>query len=416
MATLKPFQALRYAPAAGDLSALLAPPYDVITPTEQEALYAASPHNVVRLILGRQHPTDTDADNRYTRARADFLAWRREGVLEQDAAAALYAVKQTFADPAGARRTRLGVIALLDLEAGVADVLKHERTLAGPKADRTKLLEAVRANLEPVFLVYPDEAGRMQQALGDACAGPPTATGRVGAEEVQCWALQGPDLAAAFERHLAASPLLIADGHHRFEVAAANRGRCRGLMAYCVSMADPALVVHPIHRLLDGPIDLDVLAATCDVEPVADGPAALAWVQRQGAAQGCFGYCAGSAAYRIQVRSEARTRWMAGSGQPQGLAALDVSVLHGLVLPAAGVAPEQVRYTGKPADVWTALQEGTAQAAWLLREIPLPTVYQLARAGHVMPPKSTYFDPKVPSGLTFYPFEPSAAGAVPRAH
>jgi uncharacterized protein (DUF1015 family) len=404
MAVCKPFRALRYAPAAGDLSRLLSPPYDVITPAEQTALHAVSPHNAVRLILGEERPGDRDAGNRYTRAREAFLAWRRDGILQQDEAPALYAIQHDFADPGGVRRTRLGVIALLDLAScGEADVLKHERTLAGPKADRTRLLEAVPAALEPIFLVYPDADGMLQRQLKAACAGPPAATARLGGDEIRVWMLTTPALAAAFERHLGAAPLLIADGHHRFEVAMAQRQRRPGLMAYCVSMADSALLVHPIHRLVERPADLQALAAACEIEPAADAAAALRWVLGQGAGQGCFGYAAGTSAACVRVRPEVRERWRTSSGQPPDLAALDVSLLHGLLLPAVGNAPGQVRYTGSPQEVWASLREGTAAGAWLLQGVPLGAIYALARAGQVMPPKSTYFYPKVPSGVTFHP-------------
>jgi uncharacterized protein (DUF1015 family) len=406
MASIHPFRALRYTPAAGDLSRLLAPPYDVITTDQQEALYAASPHNVVRLILGAQRPTDTERDNRYTRARDDFLAWRRQGLLTQDAAAAFYAVRQTFLDPFGDRRTRLGVIALLDLEDVDEDqMLKHERTLAGPKADRARLLEAVPANLEPIFLIYPDTAGSLQRAVEAACAGTPTVTATVGADDVRLWVLRDAAFAKRFEQHLKTVPLLIADGHHRFEVAIAHRDRVRHLMAYVVSMADPGLVVHPIHRLLDRAPATAGLASLCDVEPAANASAALAWVQRQEAGQGCFGYCERGAAYRVRVREAVRRRWVAEAREPAELAGLDVSVLHGLILPATDIVSEQVRYTGNPAEVWAALQNGQAKAAWLLREIPLAVIFKLAQAGYVMPPKSTYFYPKVPSGLTIHPFD-----------
>lgn len=406
MVQIRPFRALRYNPDfIGELSRVTAPPYDVIDAQEQERLYQASPYNVVRLILGKQSPTDTETDNRYTRARRDYDAWCRNGVLRQDAAPAVYAVEHAFTDPLGARRTRLGVIAVLDLDDGVQGILKHERTLAGPKEDRTRLLEAVPAHLEPVFLVYPDAVGSMQRTLEAACAGEPTVAAKVGADDVRLWVLQDPDVARMFERHLKTIPLLIADGHHRFEVAVAHRDRVRGLMAYFVSMADPALVVHPIHRLLDRAQDLETIRTVCEVEPAVDGPAALAWVRNQGAGQGCFGYCEGTNAYCVRVRPAAREQWIAGSGQPTGLAQLDVSVLHGLVLHATGVPSEQVRYTGNPSEVWAALRSGSAKAAWLLREIPLPVIFTLAEAGHVMPPKSTYFYPKVPSGLTINPFE-----------
>src|SRR3989338_3081151 len=229
----------------------VAPPYDVIDAEEQARLYQASPHNIVRLILGKQASTDTDTDNRYTRARRDFDAWRREGILRQDAAPALYTIEHVFADPGGTPSTRLGMIALLDVAGGAEGVLKHERTLAAPKADRTKLLEAVPAHLEPIFCVYPDTAAAMQRQLAVACQTPPIATATRGTERVRLLAIQEQEFIAAFRHHLASEPVLIADGHHRFEVGVANRDRCSGLMAYFVSMADPALVIHPIHRLLD---------------------------------------------------------------------------------------------------------------------------------------------------------------------
>src|SRR3989338_8982177 len=229
----------------------VAPPYDVIDAEEQARLYQAPPHNIVRLILGKQAATDTDTDNRYTRARRDFDAWRQQGILRQDAAPAGYAIEHTFTDPGGTTRTRLGMIALLDVAGGAEGVLKHERTLAAPKADRTKLLEAVPAHLEPIFCVYPEAAGARQRRRAAACRVLPIATATPGTERVRVWAIQDREFIDAFRHHLASQPVLIADGHHRFEVGVANRDRCSGLMAYFVSMADPALVVHPIHRLLD---------------------------------------------------------------------------------------------------------------------------------------------------------------------
>lgn len=406
MVAVSPFRALRYNPAAaGDFSRVIAPPYDVIDAQEQERLYQASPHNIVRLILGKQASTDTDTDNRYTRARRDYDAWRAQGILRQDAAPAVYAIEHVFDDPGGARRTRLGVIALLGLDGAAGGVLKHERTLAAPKADRTQLLLAVPAHLEPIFCVYPDATAAMQRQLATACRVLPIATATPGMERVRVWAIQDQEFIDAFRRHLASESVLIADGHHRFEVGVANRDRCSGLMAYFVSMADPALAVHPIHRLLGRAPGITAFERVCELEPVADGPAALDWVRGQEAEQGCFGYCEDGRAYRARVRPEARQRWIKDSGQSLALARLDVSVLHGLMLPAVGISSEGVRYTGNPSEVWAALRTGSAKAAWLLREIPLPTVYQLAQAGHVMPPKSTYFYPKVPSGLTIHPFD-----------
>ena len=414
MPRVLPFRAVRFAPAAGPLDALIAPPYDVLSPADQDRFYAASPHNIVRLILGKQFADDTDQSNRYTRARRDFDAWQAGGLLRRDATPSLYLIEHAFTVPGDAtRRRRLGFIALLDL-AGAEQVLRHEATLSGPKADRTKLLEAVPASLEPIFCVYPDAAGQIQQQLVQAAAArAPDAAGRMGEDEVRLWAITDPVLIETVAGRLAASPALIADGHHRFEVAKAHRLRYGAVMTYFVSMADPALVVQPIHRLVDGPSPEAAgrLGAVCRVTP-ADGPEGLpAWISS--AADGYrFGLRDAAGWHRVQVLPEAAARWLKQAGSPQELAALDVSVLHGLLLPALGVAAPQVRYTGNLQEALTS----PAGAVWLLRGIPLETVYRLAQAGIMMPPKSTYFYPKVPSGLTINLLDASAAPVLPSSN
>lgn len=414
MPRVLPFRAVRFAPQAGALEALIAPPYDVLSPADQDRLYAASPHNIVRLMLGKQFADDTDQNNRYTRARRDFDAWQSGGVLRRDAAPALYLIEHTFTVPGDqARQTRLGFIALLDL-ADAEQVLRHEATLSAPKADRTKLLEAVPANLEPIFCVYPDAGGAIHARLAQqAAAQAPDAAGRMGEDEVRLWALTDPGLAQEIAGRLAQAQVMIADGHHRFEVARAHRQRYGAVMAYFVSMAEPALAVHPIHRLIDGaaPNAAAVLAPLCRLEAARDPAELPAWIAAAGAGYR-FGLRDAVGWHRVQVLPSAAERWVKRAGPPRELAALDVSVLHGLLLPALGVAAPQVRYTGN-------LQEAVttpAGAVWLLRGILLETVYQLARQGIMMPPKSTYFYPKVPSGLTINLLDAGAGAVLPSSN
>ena len=221
MVAISPFRALRYDPAVVQtLDRVIAPPYDVIDEAQQQQLYDASPYNIVRLILGRQSSADTDADNRYTRARRDFEAWQSAGALRQDAEPALYVIEHTF-ECDGRRHARLGVFALLAFgERTREDVLRHEATLAAPKADRTKLLEAVPANLSPVFCVYPDEGGRLQAQVARVTAQPPTHQAALQGQPIRFWRVTSPDEIATITKGLAGTPsVLIADGHHRFEVA-----------------------------------------------------------------------------------------------------------------------------------------------------------------------------------------------------
>ena len=404
MVAIRPFRALRYNPElAPDLSQVIAPPYDVIGSQEQERLYQASPYNVIRLILGNASAADTEQDNRYTRAQRDFAAWRESRVLREDAAPALYLIRHAYADR-GQPRSRLGFIALLNVdESTPRAVYRHEHTLAAPKADRTKLLEAVPASLEPIFCVYPDEQGATQAAL-EALARqqPPTATGAINGEAVELWAITTPSHIEAIVRTLASTAVLIADGHHRFEVAYASRERYGAVMTYFVSMADPGLVLRPIHRTVAAPAaDLPILRELCELAPSRDEAALSRWLE-QGEGQGRFGYYDGTTLHEVTVRAEQLARWLMAPPVPLPLAALEVSLLHSLILPRAGGG--EVRYTADVAHAIRSVDDGDARSAWLLRGIPLPQVYALAAQGLTMPPKSTYFYPKVPSGLTIHAF------------
>ena len=418
MVAISPFRALRYnLQRIPDLSAVLAPPYDVIDADEQERLYQASPYNVVRLILGKQYPTDTGQENRYTRTSRDFTAWRTNGILAVDAAPAIYLIEHTFPSST-ATSTRLGFIALLQLnDATLREVYRHEATLSAPKADRTKLLEAVPANLEPIFCVYPDEGGTVQALLSQTAARlAPTGEARINGEGVRLWAVTDSAVIERVRRHLASVSVLIADGHHRFEVGVAHRAQYGALMVYFVSMRDPALVVRPIHRVVThpSPFDATALHAWCTVEPAANQEDALRWLHAS-TEPGRFVVCDGERWFRVAVTDKAVAEWLIAPTVPPVVASLDVSILHGFLLPRVGVhSPQAAASNGQATDVtYTAdAAKAVAQAsragrrsAWLLRGIPLEQVYALAAQGLLLSPKSTYFYPKVPSGLVINSFE-----------
>ena len=407
MVAIRPFRALRYHPTLiPNLSEVIAPPYDVIGEEEQEQLYNSSPYNIVRLILGKQSPMDTEQDNRYTRAHRDFTTWRTARALAQDPTPALYLIEHTFQD-GGRARIRLGVIALLEFQdAAGRFVYRHEATLAAPKADRTKLLDAVPANLSPIFCVYPDEQGLVQRALHEATRQlKPTATATLHGEDIRLWALTDPQIIETMTRHLASVAVLIADGHHRFEVAYARRRQYGALMSYFVSMADPALVVRPIHRAVLGAStpSRDTLRTLCELEPAADLDSLTAWLQAD-SSQGRFGYAEGRTLFRLRIKPERIAQWLMTPAVPRPLATLDVSLLHGLLLPHLSVNGATVRYTPHASQAILDVEQHGSGSAWLLRGIPLAQIYALASEGFTLPPKSTYFYPKVPSGLTINPF------------
>jgi uncharacterized protein (DUF1015 family) len=402
MVAVRPFCALRYNPErVSDLSAVIAPPYDAIDPDEQDELYAASPYNIVRLILGRQGPDDTPEDNRYTRAERDFHAWCDRQILRADPQPAFYLVEHAF-EHEGCACARLGFLALLELtDAMERAIYRHEETLAAPKADRTRLLEALPANLCPIFCVYPDAGGAIQAILqGVARRAPPTVQASFRGEPIRAWVVTGSDLIQEVTSRLASVAVLIADGHHRFEVAYANRSRYGTLMAYFVSMEDPALMVRPIHRVVqqDGHPDPRALGR---VERADDLASVMRWLN-EGCEAGRFGWYDGQALYRLTLDPERLARWLRAPPVPPPLAALDVSLLHELILPSLQLMGAGVQYTADAPHALEAVDRGQGSSAWLLRGIPLQHVYALASQGFTLPPKSTYFYPKVPSGLTIH--------------
>lgn len=424
MVAIHPFRALRYSPdVIGELSRVLAPPYDVIEAEEQEQLYQASSYNIVRLILGKQYPTDTSEDNRYTRAARDFAAWRERQILRADPAPSLYLMEHTFDDDGGYSRARLGFIALLELGDPIERLIyRHEETLAAPTEDRTKLFEAVPANLSPIFCVYPDP-GKAVQTLLEAAArrAPPTAQAAIHGERIRLWALTDPHVIQEIAQRLASVAVLIADGHHRFEVAYAKRRRYGRLMSYFVSMEDPALVVRPIQRVVQHTERADLpqaLQGLCAIERSADLSSLMRWLKEDDG-QGRFGAYDGHALYRMTLDPAHLARWLMSPSVRLPLATLDVSLLHGLILPSLGVSPSGanpatrehrgedsgtgVRYTADATRALQMVDQGEGSSAWLLRGISLQQVYALAAQGISLPPKSTYFYPKVPSGLTINP-------------
>lgn len=426
MAAIAPFRALRYnLTAVRDLSLVVAPPYDVITPPQREQLAARSPHNIVHLEL----PQDRPPLDRYAAARETFQAWRRDGVLAQDADPALYLYEHAF-EWQGASHRRLGVVGALELtDDSLAQMLRHEATFEGPKADRLKLLDAVQANLSPVFCVAPDPSRRFAQALAAGRAAHASdATATVGeGETARVWVVRDPARIDAIRQALAPATLLIADGHHRFAVAVSRRAQFGTVMCYVAAMDDPAVVMRPIHRVVKIPEERRrdwraTLERLCAFEPAASVPELMAWLDREDA-QGRFGYYAHGRCWKASLREPVLHAWLLNPTTPMALAGLDVTLLHHLLLPQAAGDAAQVDagsgqsasggnrlcdYTAEPADAAAMADRlGEAGCAWLLRPIPLAQVFALASQGVTVAHKTTFFHPKLLSGLFLHSVEPA---------
>ena len=394
MAMIRPLAGLRYDPAhVGDVGRVLAPPYDVISPAEQTALYGRSPQNVVRLILPRE-------PDRGAASARTLRAWVESGVLVREPEPAIYLYSQQFSLPDGSTRRRDGIICRLRLEDFSRGIVRpHERTLPGPKADRLAILRATGANLSPIMGLYDRPGEPVRELVGAAALGPPVI-------DVSSWHQLWPITdAAAIERVTAAladETVIIADGHHRYETALAYRDEQRGneaaryVLAYLANMEEEGVVILPTHRLVPGPLSLEpaVLEARLrerfTVEPLP--------------AVGCrspgeIDCLLPHRRVRLRARPEATARL---AHLPPALRTLDVSLLHGLVLgPLLRVETARLAFTHEDEEAAEAVADGRAAAAFLLNPPTMTEVRAVCLAGELMPEKSTYFFPKLATGLVF---------------
>jgi uncharacterized protein (DUF1015 family) len=435
MADVQAFRAFRYdLGRVGALADVVAPPYDVIDPALQDALYRRSPYNVVRLILNKEEPTDTEGNNRYTRAATFLRDWQREHVLAQDSARSLYVYHQEF-EVEGRRFTRRGFLARVRLERfGEGRIYPHEETMAGPKADRLKLFRATAMNLSPVFGLYPDPDCAVQAQL-DAAVGralPLQAVDHLGVVS-KLWPVSDQHAVSAVTGLMGPRPIFIADGHHRYETALRYLDERREagevtdadapanfVLMMLVSMSDPGLVILPTHRLVSGLPALtadrlrELLQEHFDVEAVGTGDrgARDTWelIEADGGQELLgFGTVADGVWQTARLRAPAAMAELAPdhSAAWRGLA---VSVLHVLVLgrllrPVGG-NPE-CRYVHLRREVTEEVAARRCQLAVLVPPAAMRHVEQMAGNLEKMPPKSTYFYPKLLSGLVFNPLKGS---------
>jgi uncharacterized protein (DUF1015 family) len=371
-----PFAGVRYATPDGNLDALVAPPYDVISAEDRAHLVDQSPHNAVRIEL----PAEEGGDDRYAVAARLWREWRSSGVLADEPAPAFYAYRMTFRADDGSERRTLGVLGALELSApGEGGILPHERTTAKDKADRLNLLRSCQANLSPIWGL--SLATGLTALLPVAAAPTATAIDEDGNRH-ELWVLPD-DAAPAISEAVASAPVVIADGHHRFETALAYRDEVGGaagagsVLAYVVELTEEQLAVGPIHRLLDGLPSPDAVAPFFDMEPVDDlPPQSMALVTPDGL-------------WRLTPKA---------STVAAAEADLDSSRLDVALATLPGV---QVRYQHGIDRVRAAVDKGEAQAAVLLRPATVAQIADTGRGGERMPPKTTFFFPKPRTGMVF---------------
>ncbi len=434
MPEIQAFRGVRYDLGhVGSLSDVVAPPYDVISPELQDALYKKHPCNVVRLILNRQEPGDDDeANNRYTRAARFLKDWRSEGVLFCEADPAVYVYHQQFTYD-GTAYTRRGFMARLRLSRfGEGQVFPHEETMPGPKVDRLMLTTVCKANLSQIFGLYPDPAGEAQSLLEDAVAGqtPVEATDHLGVVH-RLWPVHDVAVISALSSVVGPKPLFIADGHHRYETACNYREQvyqsgslaedhpANFVLVHSVAMEDPGLIVLPTHRLFSGLGELTAgeLAARLGdcftIRPAGEGPepAAIVWedVETSGD-QGTLGlFTAKDQRWQIVELTDAgraRLDQIAKDHNPEWRK-LGVSVLHRLIVDdlLGGKDLPKPKFVHLIEEVVEALGSGEYPLAALVMPASVDQIRTISLGGERMPAKSTYFYPKLLCGLVINPLE-----------
>jgi uncharacterized protein (DUF1015 family) len=415
MATIEPLRAVHYDLARVEgLDAVVSPPYDVIDAEQRAALEARSPYNVVRIDL----PSGQDP---YGEAARQFEQWRKQGVLVRDPTPAVWPLAQDYVGPDGRERTRTGFLARVRVEDyGPGRIRPHERTHPGPKEDRLRLTRATKANLSPIFSLYDDPNGAAEQALAAATRQPPWAqTTDDDGTANRIWRVDDESTIADLTESLGRAELLIADGHHRYETARVyaeeigGEGPHRYVLMCLVALQDPGLTVFPTHRLLKGltseqhetlatairrDFDIEPLDGTAELAPAAGDRVTLGYLDSH------F-----KKPFRLTLKNPAiADRALPDHAEPYRR--LDTAVLEALILKGAlGMSDEDIDhmaglgYARSFDDALSLVESAAYDAAFFMAPPPVEQIQEVSAAGESMPPKSTYFFPKVPTGLVFNP-------------
>ncbi len=422
MADVQPFRGIRYTTDQGDdLSRLLCPPYDIISPALQRELHDSDPHNAIRLEFGLDSPGDSGDSNRYTRAAELLNEWLSNGVLSLDERPVFYLMREDFPHR-GVRRQRHSIIARVRLEELTAEViLPHERTSPAPKRDRHALLTATQANLSPIMSVYRDRTGSVIRLINTVVDRAPIAEARHEDAYITLWSIHDEAETSAITAALEDAPIYLADGHHRYETALQYRDELRKagatdgahdyVMMSLLEITMPGLLMLPYHRLLRGLSE----EQTADLWRRVEDNFVVQPVDPQGRDVGAyieerlvemepgsltFGLISsdGPSGYLLTVKDQPPP------SSPSLARCVTWIVGHRLLTPLLASEPEAVDrgnllYTHDPLEVSHCVAQGDYQFGMVLPHMPLDLFEQVVLSGGRMPIKSTYFCPKLPTGV-----------------
>jgi uncharacterized protein (DUF1015 family) len=438
MATVIPFRGVLFDQAkAGAITDLVCPPYDIISHDEQQALYRANAHNVIRLEYGLESPADTPTDNRYTRSAAALDDWMRSGILRKDDAPAFYICEMEF--PAGGRTRKLrGFICLVRIEDYASGIVKpHETTLSGPKTDRLNLLRACKASFSQIFSLVSDPAGAIGGALDVAKGRPQIEVAAPDGVVHRIWTLSDRNTMDTIVREVGKTPIFIADGHHRYDTALNYRNERRAAQGsfsgdegfnyvpmFLACIEDPGLTILPAHRALFNLEDFDAKRFESDLSryfnierfdftkrsEAADRRTVLDTMEHRADHAHVFGMrVAGEHSYYLlTLRSESDLDAIIPDRSP-AYRRLDVSILHHLIIDRLlGISMDthklglNIEYIKEASEAVQRVDTGQAQIIFLMNPTKVTEVRDVAAGGERMPQKATYFYPKLLTGLVMH--------------
>jgi uncharacterized protein (DUF1015 family) len=424
MTKVRPFKALSYnQDKIQDLSKVTCPPYDIISPSRQEYFHNLSPHNFIHIILGK----DTPGEDKYKRAAGYFNTWLANKILIQDAVPAIYAYAQEYKIK-GENKSRFGFIALLRLPDKHASVFGHERTNLAPKEDRLRLLKSTQANLSPIFVVFGDKRRIISVILKEYIKDKEAFINMVDDEKNthKVWKVNDPNILKKVQTYMEGENIFIADGHHRFEVACVYRDEMlqkaskhsgeedfNYTLAYFTNTDAHALSILPVHRVVTLGCRIDtnnltlLLKEHFDIEEIKDKARFFFLLEKAGRQEHVIGMYKDSR-YRLLRLKNIKILDKVMGDRPFQFRQLDVSIFNQMVLNrlvSSGTEEADITYTHNAGDVLEAVDQNPASIGFLLNSAKIEQITAVALSGEKMPPKSTYFYPKVLSGLVINKLE-----------
>ena len=402
------------------MGGIICPPYDIIPPSMQEELYDSSGYNAVRLELPKE-------DDPYGTAAERLAQWVQEGALMQDDEPALYPYFQTYTDPEGNTYTRKGFFCALRLhEFSEKKVLPHERTLSGPKKDRLNLFKKTRANISSIFGLYADEELQADRAIEEfADNHEPVVDAAFQGVRNRLWKMTDPDIVATVQQVLLDRQVYIADGHHRYETGV-NYRNLRAeenpshtgdepynfILIYLANIFDEGLIIFPLHRMVHSleqfsPEGLiETLSTNFEVKPLGGREDLKLYIEGESSSH-VYGVVTSGGVWGMRLKNPPAT--LLGDSVPGPLLQLSVVVLHELILQRMlGITPEAMRsqanliYEEDDRKVFDAVENGDIQVGFIVKPTTVQQVRDISQTGEVMPQKSTYFYPKIMTGLVMH--------------